>query len=289
MELDKSIIAELITAQRNEATEHLVYKNLSSLIKGEENKKILKGIAEDEHSHSLFWGKYSGEEVAPDYLKAFLYTAVARIFGITFGIKLMEKGEEQAQVVYERIAEAIPQAESIVEDEDSHEHQLLSLIDEEGLRYVGSVVLGLNDALVELTGALAGFTFTLVEPRIVAVAGAVTGIAASFSMAASEYLSTRAESDRDPKKAAIYTGIAYFLVVVVLVAPFLILKNLYISLGLSLAGAVLIILIFNFYISVAQDLPFGERFKEMVSISLGVSFLSFIIGLIIRRFLEIDI
>ena len=50
----------------------------------------------------------------------------------------------------------MPSAKEIVEDEDKHEQELIDLIDEERLRYVGSIVLGLNDALVELTGALAG-------------------------------------------------------------------------------------------------------------------------------------
>jgi len=42
--------------------------------------------------------------------------------------------------------------------------------------------------------------------------------------------------------------------------------------------AILIILVFNFYISVAKDLPFKQRFFEMAGISLGVAVISFIIG-----------
>jgi len=82
---------------------------------------------------------------------------ISKLFGITFGIKLMERGEEKAQITYEKISKTIPDAKDIVEDEDEHERQLLDLIDGERLRYAGSMVLGLNDALVELTGALAGF------------------------------------------------------------------------------------------------------------------------------------
>ena len=40
--------------------------------------------------------------------------------------------------------------------EEEHERELIALIDEERLRDMGSVVLGLNDALVEFTGMLAG-------------------------------------------------------------------------------------------------------------------------------------
>ena len=40
------------------------------------------------------------------------------------------------------------------------------MLDEERLRYIGSVVLGLNDALIELTGALAGLTLALQNTQL---------------------------------------------------------------------------------------------------------------------------
>ena len=70
----------------------------------------------------------------------------------------MEKGEEEAQVTYKKIAHEVPEAKSIIKDEDEHEAKLIALINEERLKYIGSIVLGLNDALVELTGVLAGLT-----------------------------------------------------------------------------------------------------------------------------------
>jgi len=44
-----------------------------------------------------------------------------------------------------------------VKEEDEHEHKLIAMLKEKKLNYMGSIVLGLSDALVELTGALAGF------------------------------------------------------------------------------------------------------------------------------------
>jgi VIT1/CCC1 family predicted Fe2+/Mn2+ transporter len=86
--------------------------------------------------------------------------------------------------------------------------KLISLIDEERLKYVSSMVLGLNDALVELTGALTGLTLALQNPRLIAIVGFITGIAASMSMAASEYLSTKQEdTEKNPLKASVYTGL----------------------------------------------------------------------------------
>ena len=164
------------------------------------------------------------------------------------------------------------------------------MIDEEKLKYVGSVVLGLNDALVELTGALAGLTFALSSARLVASAGAITGIAASLSMAASEYLSTKSEGGgKSPIKAAVYTGIAYTLTVAALILPYLLLSHLLISLGLMLIIAVVIIYAFTFYICVVKGLNFRKRFLEMLFISLGVAGLSFLIGLGVRVLLKVEV
>ena len=100
---------------------------------------------------------------------------------------------------------------------------------------MGSMVLGLNDALVELTGALAGFSLALQNTRIVALTGMITGIAASLSMAASEYLSTKSEKGgKNPVKASIYTGIAYVITVIALIMPFIFISQPLTALAVTL-------------------------------------------------------
>ncbi len=226
----------------------------------------------------------------PNRAKITFFFWVSRIFGLTFGIKLMEKGEEKAQEAYAALPQDIPEVKEILADEEKHEDELLDMLDEESLKYAGSVVLGLNDALVELTGALAGFTLAFQNTHIIALAGLITGISASFSMAASEYLSTKSdESEQSPIKAAIYTGIAYLFTVIVLVLPFFIFESYLVAIAMTLVNAILIIAVFNYYISVAKDLSFKKRFLEMSTISLGVAVFSFIIGNIIRSVLGIDI
>ncbi|MFH1347098.1 MAG: VIT1/CCC1 transporter family protein [Candidatus Margulisiibacteriota bacterium] len=278
------------TFQKNEITEHHIYKKLAQLEKSKHNKRVLENIAKDELRHYGIWKGYSGEEVKPDRLKTWWYVFIARIFGVTFGIKLMEAGEEGAQVAYAEIAKVIPEADSIKNEENQHENELIAMIDEERLKYIGSIVLGLNDALVELTGTLAGLTFALQNAKLVGVAGLITGIAASLSMAASEYLSTKAEGgEKNPFKASIYTGFAYVLAVTVLILPFLLLSNPFISLVLALINGIILIYVFTFYFSVVREVSFKKRFAEMVAISLGVAGLSFLIGLAVRYFLGIDI
>ena len=290
MELSQELRKELLKAQKNEITEYHVYQNIAKLIDDDENRKIVKQIGDDEKRHYEIWKGYTGKKVAPNRFQIWLYTTISRLFGFTFGFKLMELGEEKAQVNYDRIADAIPEARQVIQDEDQHEDTLLELLDEETLVYAGSVVLGLNDALVELTGALAGLTLAFRDVNIIALSGLVTGIAASLSMAASEYLSTSSEkSEKKPIKAAIYTGIAYIVTVALLILPYLLLDNEYVCLAISLATSVIIIALFNFYISIAKSEPFGKRFFGMAGLSLGVAALSFLIGFLIRQWLGVDI
>jgi len=288
--IDETTRKILIKSQKDEITEYYLYNKLASVTKNEENSKILRDIAKDEKEHYDFWKKYTGEEVKPKKLKIFFYYWLARIFGIMFGIKLMENGEEDAQEVYKKVAKKIPSAQKIVEDEDNHEDELINLIDEERLKYIGSVVLGLNDALVELTGTLAGLSFALQNTNLIALSGMITGIAASFSMAASEYLSTKQEDgEKHELKSSFYTGMAYIVTVILLIIPYFIFTHYLTSLAATIIMAILIIVVFNFYVAIARDLSFKKRFIEMATISLGVSFFSFIVGIIIRSVFGVDV
>ncbi|MBO3804236.1 MAG: VIT1/CCC1 transporter family protein [Candidatus Brockarchaeota archaeon] len=288
--LDEGTRKSILAAQRNEITEHHVYEKLSKASKDPNNAEVLKRISEDERKHYDFWKSYTGEEARPDGKKIWWYSLLSRLFGITFGLKLMEKGEEKAQATYDKISGVLPEAKRIVKDEDVHEAQLLQLIDEERLRYVGSVVLGLSDALVELTGTLAGLTLALQSARLIAMVGLITGVAASLSMATSEYLSTKSEGGtKNPLKASTYTGFAYVLTVFLLILPYLVFENFYLCLASAILNAIAIILVFTFYISVAKDLPFRNRFLEMATVSLGIAALSFGIGFVVRLFLDVEV
>jgi VIT1/CCC1 family predicted Fe2+/Mn2+ transporter len=276
--------------QRNEITEHHIYEWLARQVKSPHDSEILQRVADDELRHYERWKAYTQEEVSPSRLMVWAFTLISRIFGFTFAIKLMERGEEGAQDSYAQLVGAIPEVEAIIHDEHDHEEALIELLDEERLRYAGSMVLGLNDALVELTGALAGLTLALQNTRLIALTGSITGIAAALSMGASEYLSTKSEDTaKNPLRASLYTGTAYILTVLVLILPYLLLENYYLCLGFTLAAAILVIALFNYYISVAKDEPFRQRFLEMAGLSLGVATFSFLVGFVIRRFLGVDV
>ncbi|MBN2742557.1 MAG: VIT1/CCC1 transporter family protein [Marinilabiliaceae bacterium] len=290
MELTPSQRTLIVAAQRQEITSHHIYRKIAEQQKKHpENREVLYRIAEDEIKHYNWLKRLTQTDVSPIRSQIVLFSLISKTLGPTFAIKLLEKNEERAQVEYGEFA-ALPQITDIMADEERHEQELIAMISEERLNYMGSVVLGLNDALVELTGALAGLTFALQNPQLIALTGSITGIAAAFSMAASEYLSTKSEENgKKAIKASWYTGVAYIFTVMCLIMPFLLLDNVYLSLSLTLSAAALIIAGFNYYYAVVKDEKFGARFTEMILLSFGVAALSFGVGWALRHFMGIEV
>jgi vacuolar iron transporter family protein len=289
--ISRNTLKKVLRFQRDEANSAVIYNRISKFLPDQNNAAIMKRIAEEEVKHAARWESVTGKVVRPSALKVGFYVFLARFLGLTFAVKKLERGEAAAQVGYDSILAEFPDAKEIHDEEERHENELIAMIDEERLRYAGSVVLGLNDALVEFTGALAGYTFAFQNSRLIAVTGLITGIAAAFSMAASEYLSQRSDGTEgvSPTKSALYTGIAYIITVGLLVLPYFLFVNYYGALALTISFAILVILAFNYYLCTAKDLPFKRHFVEMLVVSLGVAFLSFLVGLMLNRFLGVSV
>ncbi|MEG2140524.1 MAG: VIT1/CCC1 family protein, partial [Bilophila sp.] len=233
----------------NEATDQQIYTKLAQQTKSPGNREVLLRIAKDEEGHCAVWGRYTGQAPAVNRFRVGLFSLLGRVFGLVFVINLLESGEDDASETYRKLGRELPEALVIMDDEIRHEAQLAAMIKEEGLSYISSMVLGLNDALVELTGALAGFTLALGDNRMVGMAGFITGVAATLSMAASEYLSKKADTtEKHPLKAATYTGIAYMITVTLLLMPYLMTSSPLVALGFCLLNAALIILGFTYFV-----------------------------------------
>ncbi|MGQ9465563.1 MAG: VIT1/CCC1 transporter family protein [bacterium] len=288
--LPEELKKKILKSQKAELTEHHIYKNLARLVKNQNNSKILLHIAEEELNHYNFFKELIEQESAPDRFKVFFYTFLSKILGLNFGLKLLEKGEAIAQKTYDDIKRSVPEIDNVMKDENKHEKELITLIQEERLKYVSSVVLGLNDALVEISGALVGFSLALQRPQIVGIVGLITGIAGSLSMGASSYLAAKEERlEKIPFKSGIYTGLAYIGTIIMLVMPYFFIRNIFFCLLLTIITVILLIFFFNLYVSVAKDLKFKNRFFEMIGISLGVATINFFIGMAMRKFFGIEI
>lgn len=282
--------------QSDELLEREVYLRLLNSIKNEHDKEVLKTIADEESRHYEIWKEYTKVDVKPNMHKVRWYVLLGKLLGYTFTAKIMEKrlnefNQMATKEFIDELRESVSDIDIILREEDEHEIELLAMIDEERLQYVGSIVLGLNDALVEFTGSLAGWTFAMQNNRLILLAGLIAGISATLSMASSEYLSAKNEGGKNALKSASYTGIAYLITVLALLIPYAILpeKSYTISLAIMLVLVVGIIAAFNYYISIAKDLSFKHKFKEMASVSLGVAAVSFLIGLVVKQFLGLDI
>lgn len=287
----RSLEETLFRLQKNEATEAVIYPNIAKFVRRPEDREVLLRIGGEEAAHAAIWRKHTGRDAAPHRGKILFYTWIARILGYTFAIKLMEKGEGGAEDVYRSLIAQVPEAGQVLADEEAHEQALIAILDEERLKYMGSMVLGMSDALVELTGTLAGLTFALKNTRLVALAGLITGVSATLSMASSEYLSAKSEGRSDALKSSLSTGIAYCITVALMILPYLLLPvhGYAAAFAVMLAVVVSEIALFSYYISVTKELKFRSRFLEMAGISLGVAVLAFLIGLLAKQILGADI
>lgn len=276
--------------QQSEITEHYVYKEIANSIKGK-NKDILLKISNDELLHYNIWKKYTNEDVPPQKWKIVFYKLIVKLFGLSFAAKLMEKNENSAEQKYKDLVNEFKETDSILKDEYEHENAVLSMIEEKKVKYIGSMVLGLNDALVELSGTLAGLSLALRNSKLIGLAGIITGIAAAMSMASAEYLSQKSEDEKDknPLLASFFTGIAYILTVIILVAPYLLLKYYIAALVFSIINGIIALTFFSFFISVVKDKSFKHTFFEMFAINSTVIFISFLVGIFVRKTFGIDL
>lgn len=289
-QISKELLKLVKKAQIDEEQGAILYKFMAKREKNEENKKLLEQMSKDEAKHAAVWKSYTNKSVKPSRLSIIWFKVLSIVMGFTFVVKTMQKKESLAQAGYEKMKEELPEAAKILEDERRHEKELYNMLDEERLHYIGAMVLGLNDALVELTGAIAGVTFALANTRLVALTGIITGVSATFSMAASNYLAERADNNPKALKSSIYTGMAYLVTVALLVLPYLLFPiHMYVAaFAVMIATVIFIIMFFNYYISVAKEEPFLKNFLTMAVISLTVAVVSYIIGLLAKNLLGIE-
>lgn len=289
--ISPNVLKRMEKFQKDEITAHHLYKRIAKRTKNQEDRKVILRFSAEEKKHAESFKKYTKKDIKPNRFKIFFFTIISYIMGYTFVIKLLEKDEEFTIEEYKAIVSQVPELEQIIAEEEEHEELLLGMLDEERLKYVGSMVLGLNDALVELTGAIAGLTFAVQNTRLVALSGIITGVSATLSMAASNYLAEHADGNPNALKSSIYTGAAYLVTVVLMVLPYLLFPNsMYLYAFITMiAIVILIILFFNYYISVARSQPFFKNFATMTIISLSVALISFVIGILAKNLLGVDI
>ncbi len=269
----------------DEYKDHLIYKTLADREKNPGRRKILERLSEEEYKHYLFWRKLLGGECDARVSKLFLWIVILSrlIFGLTFTLKMLERGEEKTIAEYKDYlarleGEEERELEDIIRDEETHENSLMSQIDEAVVKYMSFIVLGLADAIVEITGVHAGFLGVTSSTIVAGIAGLVVGFSAAISMASAAYLQAKHDFERNPVSSALITGLSYIGAVVVLAAPYFATHNMLIAFMVSITFAVTLIATFTFYGSVVFDKKFLREFVESTGLMLGTAFAAYFFG-----------
>ncbi len=277
-----------------------IYTALAQRMTDVENTRRLKELAAQERQHCDFWLDVIGRpesSIRTPGVKYRLLLIASRVLGPAFTIRWLERGEDKAIKSYGDLLgehaltpEQRARIERMLTEEQEHEEFLATGVKDERRQYLGAAVLGLNDALVELTGGLTGLVSSIGDPKLIGFAALVVGIAASMSMAASNFLSVDIgeADDVKPGKAAAYTGTAYIVVVIALVLPFFLLGDRHTALLLSWAAGVVVIAAFSFYSSVMQGVSFVRRFGVMLALGVGVAIASYFIGRVLGAIIGIE-
>ncbi|PWE19846.1 rubrerythrin family protein [Aliarcobacter skirrowii] len=288
---DKKNLKKALLQQQNEINDYTIYKALALFQKDENNKKIFEKIAKEEKSHYDFWVKITKKQLHAQNLIVWWYVILVKIFGTSFTLKFLEKRESGAEEFYKELFEIYPESKKIYEQETQHELELIDMLNDKKLLYAGAIVLGMNDALVELTGTLSGIAFAFDKSLVVGLTGLIMGIAASLSMAGSAYFEAKENPSEEinPLVYSLYTGVSYILTTAILVVPFFIFDSIIEALILMFVCAFLAIVSYNFYISVAKDLSFTKRVLQMSAITFGVAIISFLIGYLVKYYFGIEI
>lgn len=268
----------------DELLSHHVYRRLARApFVGERLRMVLERAAEDELRHYKFWERLVGK-CAPKAvkLKALVYALLFYLFGATVTLKVIESKEVDAAAVYREVAEKRPdlreELERIVEDEERHEEELASNIDEGRVKYIGSITLGVSDALVELTGIYTGSLGAFEDTLSAGLTGLLAGVAASISMGVASYAQARHEGRLNPRLAGLYTSLAYLAVVSVLALPYFAIGSLLAAFAVMLALATAMVAYVTFYAAVLHDRRYLREFAETASLMFGVSILLYFLG-----------
>ena len=148
-----------------------------------------------------------------------------------------------------------------------------------------AIILGMHDALVSLTGLIAGLCFVFADTDIIVISCIVSSITASLSMGAANYLAVKAVNKNNSIHAALYTAAAYMATCVLLILPFFLFYNRALALLSVFFMVILIIYLFNFIFF--RKNQFYRHFYEMLAICFTVSIIAFAIGQSAKYFLGI--
>jgi VIT1/CCC1 family predicted Fe2+/Mn2+ transporter len=257
--------------------------------------EVLRQLSTTERRHYDFWKRYV-PDAKPKFSRVKLYLILffQTVFGLTFAVRYLERHESVVLKQYRSVEGVIPQEDKvafqeIIADEEKHEREFRGRVESSSVRYISFVVLGLADALVEITGIHAGSLGIYNSTEIAGLAGVIAGGAASLAMASAAFAQAKQGFQGSAKLSAVYTGVSYFVTAVILASPYFLTKSLVDALTASLFLAVVILALATYYSSVISYKPFRRDFVEILLIMFAVTAALYFFGYFIRDLTGITI
>src|SRR5437016_13112921 len=287
--LSPDLVKLAAKSARDEHTDGAVYQMLSRHEKNQSFKKALEDLARGEQSHYEFWKAYTPDiAVKVNMLKVYFTLLLRVTLGLTFIMKFLERHEDALHERYRQMVKSIPPAdkarfEAMMEEEEHQESYLMGEVKEGRVKYMSFIVLGLADAVVEISGIHAGSLGIFDRTELAGVAGIVAGMSASIAMASAAYAQAKQGFEGSAKWSAIYTGVSYMLTAILLALPYFLTASMVEALGTSLVVGVILVAMMTYYDTVISNREFKRQFGEIAGIILAASLALYIVGYVIRQ------
>lgn len=190
-----------------EMNDHLTYTALANRTGDKGLQRLLEHIAAMELDHAGFWKSLlqeAGEpvpEVRPRRLRLLFLELLMRLVNPLLVISALELGETAAYDAYHRVLESggLPpekqqRLRTIIVDELEHEAAFHRRKESGGFSNIRDFILGMNDGLVEILGAVTGLSAAYPgNPLVVGVSGLIVGVAGALSMGIGAFISVRSQ------------------------------------------------------------------------------------------------
>jgi VIT1/CCC1 family predicted Fe2+/Mn2+ transporter len=191
----------------DEINDYLTYKAMATHARDENIRRNIARIAEMEKWHAGFWQEILAAHNQPlpqgGINRARLcWLNLLRVFiNPVLILSLLELGEASAMRHYLDFYRHAPLSETekarlkrIILDELEHETFFKQTAKALGVSNLRDFVLGMNDGLVEILGAVTGLSAVYPDnPLLVAVSGLIVGIAGALSMGIGAFISVRSQ------------------------------------------------------------------------------------------------
>jgi len=194
---------------RDEYADSVLYAQLAKTEKDARIREEFLRLSNIESKHAKFWHdfikRHGGEVPKPSVkrLTIFGVKLLRRILGPGSVASLLEMGENSAIQKYFKYLttyaegftdEEMERIKDVILDELEHERFFYESKKRFHVENVRDFVLGMNDGLVEILGAVTGLSAVYPNsPQLVGVSGLIVGVAGALSMAIGAFISVRSQ------------------------------------------------------------------------------------------------